>query len=333
MSTGRGFVDVRSHSDCLGHRPPLGHPEAPGRIEAVLAALEDPPGGGWRVNRDCPLPADEEIVGVLKWVHDAGYIERVRDASGRTEGWLDSHDNAVSAGTYRAALAAAGLTLQAALDMVNGRLHRGFVVSRPPAHHAEWDRARGYCFFNTAALAAEVIVRSWNRPVLVVDIDALHGNGTQRHFYDRGDVGYLSVHRYPGFPGSGTADETGEGDGAGSTRNVPLAAGADDAVFCTALENALGELAPRIQPSALVVSAGFNTVAGDPTGGMNLTEAGVRRITDAVVAAADRWSEGRILSILEGGYSIRELAASARAHVEELARACDTDAGGGIDIN
>jgi acetoin utilization deacetylase AcuC-like enzyme len=239
----------------------------------------------------------------------------------------------VSSGTFRAALTAAGLGLQAALDLVNRRLHRGFVVARPPSHHAERSRARGYCFFNTVALAAEIVVRSWNRPVVVVDFDALHGNGTQLHFWDRGDVGYLSVHRYPFFPGSGTADEIGEGPGEGATRNVPLAEGADDGIFCTAVERGLEELASSLRPSAVIVSAGFNAHEADPTGGMRLTELGYRRMTRAIVAAADRWAGGRVLSFLEGGYELAALVRTARAHVEEMAGFDGSPAGGGLQVN
>ena len=320
-SAGRsaGRLEVRSHSHCLEHVPPPGHPDVPARLEAILHALEEGGERPWTVARRAPLPPEEDVVGVLKWVHDGAYIERVRRASQDGEAWLDSHDCAVSAGTYRAALAASGLALQAALDLVNGRLDRAFLAVRPPSHHAERARARGFCFFNAVAVAAEVIVRSWNQPVLIVDFDALHGNGTQAHFYSRGDVGYLSVHRYPWFPGSGTPDQVGEGAGCGLTRNIPLAAGADDDVFCTALEHGLDELGATLRPSALVLSAGFTALAGDALGGMAVTEAGFRRMTAAVVERAGRWSGGRVLSILEGGYQRTTLAAAVRAHVEELA--------------
>jgi acetoin utilization deacetylase AcuC-like enzyme len=183
---------------------------------------------------------------------------------------------------------------------VNHRVDRVFVAARPPAHHAERARARGYCLFNAVALAAEVIVRSWNRPVLIVDFDALHGNGTQEQFWERGDVGYLSVHRFPWFPGTGTADQIGSGR-LGMTRNVPLAEGADDEIFCTALERSLEELANRLQPAVLVLSAGFNAHHADPTGGMRLTADGFRRLTRAVMAAARGFAGGRVLSFLEGG--------------------------------
>jgi acetoin utilization deacetylase AcuC-like enzyme len=265
------------------------------------------------------LPPDEDTVGVLAWLHAKDYIERVRTAAESADGWLDSHDCVVSAGTWSAAVAAAGLALQAALDLVNGRLVRAFLASRPPSHHAERDRARGYCFFNAVALAAEVIVRSVNTPVLIVDFDALHGNGTQRLFYDRADVGYLSVHRYPFFPGTGGADEVGEGPGHGLNRNIPLAAGADDDVFCTALENGLEEMTAKLRPAAIVVSAGFNAHRDDPLGGMRLTEDGFRRITDALAAASETWSDGRVLSFLEGGFNAEVTARCASAHVRELA--------------
>jgi acetoin utilization deacetylase AcuC-like enzyme len=285
----------------------------------VIQALSEPADDRWRVDPESRLPPRGDIEGVLAWIHDRDYIDRVRGAADGKTGWLDAEDCAVSNGTYEAALAGAGLALATGLDLVNNRVQRAFVAARPPSHNAQYDRARGYCFFNATALAAEVVVRSWGLPVLIVDFDAFHGSGTQRCFYDRADVGYLSVHRWPWFPGTGSADEVGEGDGRGTTRNIPLVAGADDDVYCTALENGLEEMATRIRPAAIVVSAGFSALRGDPLGGMELTEAGFRRITRAVVQAADGWSKGRILSILEGGFVPEGLARTARAHVEEMA--------------
>jgi acetoin utilization deacetylase AcuC-like enzyme len=310
---------VRSHPDCLLHRPPVGHPEAPARVERVLEALSEPADDRWWVDRASPLPPQGDTEGVLAWIHDREYIERFARAAGEGEAWIDVQDCAVSSGSYQAALAGAGLALATALDLVNGRVRRSFIAARPPSHNAQRGRASGYCFFNAVALAAEVVIRSWGAPVLIVDFDAFHGSGTQRCFYDRADVGYLSVHRWPWFPGTGSADEIGDGDGRGATRNIPLAAGADDDVYCTALENGLEEMATRIRPSALIVSAGFNALAGDPLGGMQVTENGFRRISRALVQAADGWSEGRIVSFLEGGFVPEGLARSTRVHVEELA--------------
>jgi len=318
---------------CLDHVPGLGHPDRPERLTEVLEALTPPPGAPWKVVPESPLPPDEDTLGVLRWIHDSDYIDRVREASSTGAGWLDSPDCLVSTGTFRAAFAAAGLALQAGLDLANNRIRRAFIVGRPPSHHAERSKARGFCFFNSVALAAEVLARSWNRPVLVVDFDAFHGNGTQQHFWDRGDVGYLSVHRYPGFPGTGTADEVGDGAGYGTTRNIPLAPGVDDDLFCTAFENGLEELGSILQPAVVVVSAGFNGHHADPVGEMGLTGAGFGRLTTAVAAAADRWSEGRLLSFLEGGFDAKALADSARVHVEKLSGDPEPRRDGGMPVN
>jgi acetoin utilization deacetylase AcuC-like enzyme len=285
----------------------------------ILDALETGAAGRWLVDRRAPLPPDDDVLGALKWVHDADYIERVRSASEEGHGWLDTHDCRVSRGTFDAAVAAAGLALNASLDLVNRRLDRAFVVLRPPSHHATRNAAKGYCFFNAVALAAEVVVQSWGEPVLIVDFDAHHGNGTQEHFFDRPEVGYVSVHGFPGFPGTGTADEIGSGEGAGTTRNVPLAVGADDSIFCPAFEEAVVEIGSRLRPAAILASAGFDAHLSDPLGGMRVSEAGFRRLSAAVTAAARRWSDGRVLSFLEGGFDLQAVANCARIHVEELA--------------
>jgi len=314
------LLSVRSHPRCLEHEPGLGHPESPRRVQVVLDALTARTEGRWVVDRESPLPPEDDVVGCLKWVHDPAYIERVREAAERGHGWLDSQDCGVSSGTYRAALAAAGLALQTSLDMVNGRLTRAFIVARPPSHHAGRDRASGYCFFNSVALAAEVVTRSWCSPVVVADFGALHGDGIQRHFWDRGDVGYVSVHRYPAFPGTGGADEIGEGEGSGATGNVPLAAGADDDIICTAFESVLSEVCSRLQPAMVLLVAGFDAHRADPLGGMLMTAEGYKRLTAIAVSAAETWSGGRLMSFLEGGFELEALAKSARIHVEELTK-------------
>jgi acetoin utilization deacetylase AcuC-like enzyme len=313
-------LSVRSHPRCLKHRPGLGHPETPERAQVVLDALSARVDGRWVVDRESQLPPDDDTIGTLSWIHDPEYIESVRKASEVGSGWLDSHDCSVSEGTFDAAVAAAGLAMRTGLDLANGRLLRAFLVVRPPAHHARSDRASGYCFFNSVALAAEVVVRSWNLPVVIADFGAFHGDGIQQHFYSRGDVGFVSVHRYPAFPGSGGADEVGDGEGRGTTRNVPLEGGAGDDIFCAAFAEALDEICARLQPAAIILSAGFDAHRNDPLGGMQVSEIGFRRLTAASVQAAERWAGGRVLSFLEGGYDREALAKSARIHVEELAK-------------
>jgi acetoin utilization deacetylase AcuC-like enzyme len=310
---------VRSHPLCLGHEPGLGHPETPDRQQVVLDALSARVEGRWSVDRESALPTDDDTLGALAWIHDPAYVERVRDAAERGSGWLDSQDCGVSSGTFEAAVAAAGLALQTALDLVNRRVRRVFLVVRPPSHHAHHDRAAGYCFFNSTALAAEVVVRSLNRPVVVADFGALHGDGTQEIFYERAEVGVVSVHRYPAFPGTGGADEMGEGEGRGSTRNVPLAGGSGDDIVCPAFEAALDAMCERLHPAAIVLAAGFDSHARDPLGGMAVSEGGFARLTAAAVRAAESWSGGRLISLLEGGFHLEALAKSARIHAEELA--------------
>jgi acetoin utilization deacetylase AcuC-like enzyme len=311
---------VRSHPLCLEHRPGLGHPESPDRLQVVLDALSARVEGRWSVDRESALPSEDDILGCLAWIHDRDYVERVRQASQKGSGWLDSQDCGVSSGTFDAAVAAAGLAMQTALDLVNGRVTRAFVVARPPSHHAHRNRASGYCFFNSAALAAEVVVRSWARPVVIADFGAFHGDGTQGMFFDRDDVGFVSIHRYPAFPGTGGADEVGDGPGTGTTRNIPLAAGSDDEVVCAAFEGALTEICGRLQPVAIVVSAGFDAHPQDVLGGMKVSEDGFRRLSAAVRQAAETWSGGRLISILEGGFHLEALAKTARIHAVELAK-------------
>jgi acetoin utilization deacetylase AcuC-like enzyme len=312
-------VQLFSHPDCELHEPGLGHPESPERIRKILKTIETLGPDYANIVANVVLPPEDDIIGALRWIHDTAYIERVRTTCGAAPSHVDTPDCAVSAGSWPALIAGPGLMLRAALDQASGRFTRAFIAARPPSHHAERNRARGYSFFNGAALAAEVLTRASGGPVLVVDIDAHHGNGTQRHFWERADVGFLSVHEYPTFPGSGGADEIGEGKGRGLTRNVPLAAGSDDTVVVSALENALEEIGSRMQPVAVVVSAGFGGHRDDPISGLTMTPDGFRRMTRAIIQASDAWADGRILSILEGGYDLDALASSAAAHVEVLA--------------
>ncbi len=313
---------VRSHPDCLLHVPSLGHPESPHRLLVVLEALRAAQAGAAdriSIEAEAALPPHDDVLGVMRWLHDPAYIEQVRQAAETAPGFVDSQDCAVSTGSFTAAMGAVGLAVQASLDMVNERLQRCFVASRPPSHHAERHQAKGYCFFNSVALAAELVVGALDQPVLIVDFDVHHGNGTQQLFYDRPDVGYLSVHQYPAFPGSGTGDEIGSGPGLGTTRNIPLAAGADDAMFCSALESGLQELGSVLRPAVILVSAGFGAHRDDPIAEMQVTADGFRRLSAAIVQAAETWAGGRVLSFLEGGYEPKALAESVTAHVTTLA--------------
>jgi acetoin utilization deacetylase AcuC-like enzyme len=302
----------------LQHVPPPGHPDGPERLHAVLEAVERHAAGRWSLQLEAPIAADDHLASVLRWIHDPDYLDTmlVPHAADR---WAGGADNPVRPGTSRAVLSAAGVTLAGSLELCNERLHRGFLAVRPPGHLAGAGRALGYCYCATAALAAEVITRAWHVPVLIVDFDHLHGVGTQEMFYDRPDVGYLSVHEYPGLTGSGGGDEVGVGEGRGSTRNIPLAAGADDTVFATAVEDGLEQLGSRLRPAVVLVCAGFGAHIEDPVGQMRVTERGFARAAGAIVAAANTWSQGRVLALLEGGFNPPVLANSVVNFLEQLA--------------
>lgn len=318
---------VRLYHDPLVLRHGTGafHPEGPGRIAAVVKALEE---GGFPMHRP---PSPERTRTSISLVHDPGYVERFRDtaALGPDEADLpftlfDSPDNPMSRSTFDVAERTVGLLIAAVDDVVTGTARRGFVVTRPPGHHARAAAAMGFCFFNAVAVAARDAQRRHGAGrVLVADFDVHHGNGTQETFWEDGSVAYLSVHRYPFYPGTGGLDETGSGKGLGLTVNVPLSAGAGDETYAAGFESALDGLLGRFRPDLILVSAGFDAHHRDPLGGMGLSGEGYERMTRALAAAADTFASGRLISVLEGGYDPDGTAEGALAHARVLAESAE----------
>lgn len=300
----------------LRHGTGAFHPEGPQRVVSVVKALET---GGFGMRRP---PSPERTRSSLSLVHDPAYVERVREAASlgpeevdRPFTLLDSPDNPVSRSTFDVAVRSVGLLLAAVDDVMTGATRRGFVVTRPPGHHARTAEAMGFCFFNAVAVAARDAQRRHGADrVLVADFDVHHGNGTQETFWEDGSVAYLSVHRYPFYPGTGSIDETGSGPGLGLTVNVPVGAGADDDGYAGGFEAALDGLLRRFHPDLVLVSAGFDAHRSDPLGGMKLSGKGFARMTKALVAAADTFAAGRLVSVLEGGYDPAGTAEGALAH-------------------
>jgi acetoin utilization deacetylase AcuC-like enzyme len=266
---------------------------------------------------------DEAVcLAAISRVHDPALAIRLRAACGYAPCVFDSEDNPISPGSYRAAVAAVAATLAAVDHAAAREAGRVFAAVRPPGHHALRDRTMGFCFFNNAAIAAEELLQRGLSPVAIVDFDVHHGNGTQGHFFARPDVYFLSLHRYPFYPGSGGGDEIGEGRGRGFTRNLPLAAGANDEIFCEALATGVTELHRVMTPAAWVVSAGFDAHEADPLGGMRVTDTGFARIGGILGEASGR---APLVAVLEGGYDLTALQRSVRAFLEGLQGALPLD--------
>jgi acetoin utilization deacetylase AcuC-like enzyme len=298
------------------------HPETAGRVEAVVEALR-------REGRRIESPPDpERTLAALERVHSPGYVARVRAAceaapAGEEGAFslFDSPDNPISAASFRAAYRATGLALAAVDAVLEQRAPSVFVAARPPGHHALAAQAMGFCFFNTIAVAAKDLVEHHGATrVLVADFDVHHGNGTQEIFWEDGRVAYLSVHRYPFYPGTGAADEAGAGKGRGTTLNVPQKAGAGDGAYAGGFSAALEGLAERFKPEFVLVSAGFDAHEADPLGGMRVTTDGFSWMTRALEEVAGTFAGGRIVSLLEGGYDAGALGAASVAHVRVLDR-------------
>lgn len=303
----------------LEHDPGVGHPEHPGRLRAIHESLDADPVPGTML--ETPPRFDPRQLGR---VHDAAYVQQVAASAGRPHTQFDS-DTAASAASWDAALLAAGAVVRASEQVLRGEASGAFALVRPPGHHAEHDRAMGFCFFNNVALAAAMAIEEFGcRRVLILDPDVHHGNGTQNSFYARRDVLYVSSHRYPFYPGTGWFDEVGTGAGEGFTVNLPLVAGLGDADFFRLYANTVGPIVDEFAPDLILVSAGFDTYCRDPMGGMAVTEEGFGNLYALFAQWAARHCPGRLVLALEGGYDPRGLAGGVRAALESLVglRAC-----------
>jgi len=257
----------------------------------------------------------------LKWiklVHSQEYIKSIEEACKNGVEMLDA-DTTISRDSYDVALLAAGGVLAGVDAVIQERVKNVFCVVRPPGHHAEHERAMGFCIFNNIAVAARYIQKKHAlEKVLIVDWDAHHGNGTQNAFYYDPSVYYFSVHQFPHYPGTGKEDETGEREGTGFTLNMPMAAGSGDVEYLEAFENILYPAAQKFSPDFILISAGFDGHKDDPLSNLNLTAAGYEKLTQTISDLAEECCRGRMVSILEGGYNLKALSESVEAHLFAL---------------
>ncbi|MGC9444439.1 MAG: histone deacetylase family protein [Candidatus Methanospirareceae archaeon] len=297
MTSSTGFV---YHADYLRHDTGF-HPEGADRLLSVMRKLEQQE----LITQLEHIIPERAPVEAITHVHTAEYVQKVADLSALGGGMLDP-DTPVCAATYEIARLAAGGLIGAADSVMaeDNALKQVFALVRPPGHHANASRGRGFCIFNNIAIAAEYLKRAYHlKRMLIVDWDVHHGNGTQEIFFEDPAVLYLSTHQYPHYPGTGWITEVGAGEGAGFTVNIPLPIGSGDADYRFALSSILVPIAREFQPECVLVSAGFDAHSTDPLASMNVSTAGFGSFADLVLKIANEQCGGRVILTLEGGYN------------------------------
>lgn len=284
-----------------GHLEGIPHLETPKRVKAFQEVLEDPSIQG-RWSKLTPRMASKKE---LALVHTPDHIERMAATSGEKLTTFDI-DTQATEKSYAVARLAAGGVFNLLDQIWTGAARRGFACVRPPGHHAEPDKAMGFCLFNNVALGARYLQKKYSiRKIMVVDIDVHHGNGTQTAFYDTDEVLYVSTHQFPFYPGTGNYGEVGKGKGEGFTFNVPIGKGHGDRLFSRTLHFIVSRLAEAYQPEIMLVSCGFDLYMYDRFGGMFVTPDGYALMTFVLLDIAEKYCQGRIAFVMEGGYNLR----------------------------
>jgi acetoin utilization deacetylase AcuC-like enzyme len=319
------------------HRTSPNHPERPDRIRAIAQAVRDAgliesanpfpdfhvdlqlrPVFGQKLIEISPKPIDPKW---LLTVHTQHEIDHVRNVCAMGGGVLDQSDTPVSPESYDVALLSAGAAIECCDAVMRGEVGRAFAAVRPPGHHAEPDRAMGFCLFGNVAIAARYLQRQYGvETVAIVDFDVHHGNGTQAAFEDDPSVLFISLHQHPAtcYPGTGYESEVGEGAARGTKLNIPMMPGSDDADYMRAFESRVLPKLDLFKPQMLLISAGFDAHHDDPLAQIDLSESGFEQMTRLLVGAANAHCGGKIVSVLEGGYSLRALGRSVVRHLVAL---------------
>lgn len=302
---------LTTHAACLQHDTGAGHPEAAARLAAILRALGSEDFSAL-ARRDASVATEAQ----LRRVHSSEHIAAVRAAIPVAGTAALDADTILSPGSWDAALRAAGAVCDAVDMVVRGAAKNAFCAVRPPGHHAEPDTPMGFCLFNNVAVgAAQAQAVHGLRRVAVIDIDVHHGNGTQAWAWDKPDIFYASTHQFPLYPGTGAAHEEGK---FGAIVNAPLAPGSGGSEFRAALKWKIFPALEKFAPDLIMISAGFDAHAADPLSSLRLDEDDYVWATAELAALAARLCEGRLVSVLEGGYDVEALARSVAAHVRAL---------------
>ena len=300
-----------THPACLDHLNPAGHPERPDRLRAIERALEHE-----RFQHLARVEAPAAALETIALCHPMDYVTAIRDATPKAGLARLDADTSMSPGSFAAALRAAGGATYAVDEVMGGRARNAFVATRPPGHHTETARPMGFCLFNNAAIAARhAQKRHGIERAAVVDFDVHHGNGSQDNFWSDPTVMYGSTHQMPLYPGTGAKGERGEH---GTVVNAPLSPGDGGEQFRAALETVILPRLRDFQPELLVISAGFDAHMRDPLANLNLLEADFDWVTRKLLEVAEKTANGRVVSVLEGGYDLQGLANSVSAHVAAL---------------
>ena len=290
------------------------HPENPGRLNAIQKNIES---SKYYNNLTLIQPRKATVEDIAK-VHGTGYIRSVEDSCRNGVRNLDA-DTVISSDSYQAALLSAGAGLEALDKILEGTVDNAFCAVRPPGHHAEQNKAMGFCLFNNVGVIARYAQDVKNiQKIFIFDWDVHHGNGTQHSFYKDSSIYYSSIHQYPFYPGTGGVDETGTGDGLGSNLNLPMRAYSCDADYINAIEHKLIPVIQKFNPDLIIISAGFDAHENDPLAQINLSTDCYGKMTQKLMEIANDVCNGRILSMLEGGYDYSALADSVQLHVETL---------------